>query len=104
MNIATEMEFDFKLVDEGIKEEWLERGVQENEVMEGEFFILEKGKNIGVVDVNTFNGIKYVSVNIPEVHFTVEEWISFMNQVKERFRLPSYQEIMVNVHPTSYAV
>jgi hypothetical protein len=104
MNIATEMEFDFKLTDEGIKEEWLEKGVQEDEVMEGEFFILERGRTVGVVDVNTFNGIKYVSVNITDVHFTIEEWISFMNQVKKRFRLPTYQEIMVNVHPISYAV
>lgn len=95
MKLTSTMVFDFQLIEEQNQKS----GVKEKEAMNGEFYILENGEVIGGLSVSMYGGERYVSVETPDTNFTIDEWVAFISEMKDRFQLNGSQSIMMNKYP-----
>jgi hypothetical protein len=100
MKLTSNVEFDFKLINGQEKTD----GVEEKEVMNGEFYIVENGEVIGGLSISTYLGDRYVSAETPDINFSIDEWVAFLSKIKERFDLDGSQSIMMNKFPQSFAM
>lgn len=92
MGLTSKKAFDFVLI---------EGQNQEQESLDGDFFIMSGEACIGELSVSSMYGKRSVSAETPDVNFTIEEWIIFMAVIKERFQLENTQEVMINRYPSS---
>lgn len=66
---------------------------------EGDFEILYYGKSIGYISIATAFDSQYVSVDTPDVNFSLKDWICFLTLIQETFNISDAQKIMVNKYP-----
>ncbi|PLS19095.1 hypothetical protein CVD28_01425 [Bacillus sp. M6-12] len=100
MKLTSTMVFDFQLIEEQGKKS----GVKGREALTGEFYILKNGEIIGGLSVSNYYGEQCVSIETPDANFTIDEWIIFVSEMKERFLLEGSQPIMMNKYPQSFAM
>jgi hypothetical protein len=93
MELTSKKAFDFQLI------QAQSSAKNEKEVMNGDFYILESGEVIGSLSVTNITGERYVSAETPDVNFTIDQWVVFIEQIKERFQLEGSQRFMVNKYP-----
>lgn len=92
MGLTSKKVFDFVSI---------QGNTQNEEVLEGDFYIMSGESCIGELSVSPMYDKRTVSAETPDVNFTIEEWLVFMEMLKERFKLEDSQEVMVNRYPSS---
>lgn len=98
MELTSTTGFDFKL----IHKQKMETTSENDQQVNGDFSILHNGNTVGLLTVTSFYDRSQVSMEVPEVNFSISEWLSLLNLVKQVFQLKDTQSIMLNKYPQSF--
>lgn len=97
MELTSVNGFDFKLINKQ-----MENSSETSKQINGDFSILHNGNSVGLLTVTSFYDSSQVSMEVPEVNFSISEWLSLLNLVKQVFQLKDTQSIMMNKYPQSF--